>query len=177
MSLQRRGLGGGQRKKMRLYVLLGALGLLAVAAVLVLRGLGDGMSFFYAPTDVVAKAIAPGQQFRLGGLVADDSVVRQDDGLTTNFTVTDTEADITVSYRGILPDLFREGQGVIAEGRLSEDGVFVAHSVLAKHDENYMPPEVADALKDKGVWVDGQFEATGEAPEEAPEDNSSEDSQ
>lgn len=138
-------------RKQRRGVLIGAAVLvLSVAAVLTLFALRDTIVFFHAPSDVKEKAIASGQRFRLGGLVAEGSVKRGQ-GAKVGFAVTDTIATIPVTYEGVLPDLFREGQGVVTEGALDESGVFVADSVLAKHDENYMPPEVADALKAKGV--------------------------
>jgi len=120
--------------------------------VLILTALQDDLLFFYSPTDLQAKPVAVDQRFRLGGLVAEESVERMEDGVTVAFTVTDLAHTIPVVYSGILPDLFREGQGVVAEGRLRPDGVFEASDVLAKHDETYMPPEVADALKESGEW-------------------------
>jgi cytochrome c-type biogenesis protein CcmE len=143
-------------KKKKRGALIGAgLGILGVAAGLVLYALSDTITFFYTPSDVVAKSVEPGTRMRLGGLVADGSVIRGQ-GKEVGFTVTDTDQEIVVSYVGILPDLFREGQGVIAEGILQPGGKFKADTVLAKHDENYMPREVADALKAKGVWKDGE---------------------
>jgi len=141
-------------KRRRLWLLLGSLGVLGVAAALVLTALNDNLVFFYSPTQVeqklAEKHLGPDRRFRLGGLVETGSV--QKDGQTVRFTVTDTVKTVKVVYRGLLPDLFREGQGVIAEGSLGPDGVFVAREVLAKHDENYMPPEVAKAIKDAGQW-------------------------
>jgi len=137
-------------KRRRLWLLLGSLGTLGVAAALVLTALNDNLVFFYSPTQVAEKAIAPDRRFRLGGLVEQGSV--QKEGQTVRFTVTDTNKTVKVVYRGILPDLFREGQGVIAEGSIGPDGVFTAREILAKHDENYMPPEVAKALKESGQW-------------------------
>ena len=139
------------RKQQRGALIAAGLGALGLAAGLVLYALSDTITFFYTPTDVVEKSVQPGTRFRLGGLVADGSVVRGQ-GKTVLFKVTDTEGTLPVSYMGILPDLFREGQGVIAEGTLDAGGTFKADTVLAKHDENYMPREVADALKEKGVW-------------------------
>ncbi len=139
------------RKQQRGALIAAGLGALGLAAGLVLYALSDTITFFYTPTDVVEKSVQPGTRFRLGGLVADGSVVRGQ-GKTVLFKVTDTEGTLPVSYVGILPDLFREGQGVIAEGALDAGGTFRADTVLAKHDENYMPREVADALKEKGVW-------------------------
>jgi cytochrome c-type biogenesis protein CcmE len=119
--------------------------------------------FFYGPSDLAAKAIGPGRRIRIGGLVEMQSLRRADDGHGVDFRVTDGKADIAVIYDGVLPDLFREGQGVVAEGRLRGDGAFVATSVLAKHDEKYMPPEVADALEKAGRWQEG-----GSLPAEKP---------
>ncbi|MDX2259396.1 MAG: cytochrome c maturation protein CcmE [Hyphomicrobiaceae bacterium] len=138
-------------RKQKRGVLIGAgVTVLAVAAILVMFALRDTIVFFHTPSDVETKGIASGERFRLGGLVADGSVVRGE-GTKVRFTVTDTLAKIDVVYEGILPDLFREGQGVVAEGRLDGGKVFVADTVLAKHDENYMPAEVAKSLKEKGV--------------------------
>jgi cytochrome c-type biogenesis protein CcmE len=139
-------------KRKRLWLLLGSLGALAIAATLVLVALDDNLVFFHSPTQIADRKPPPTQRLRVGGLVAPGSVEKAGDGLTTTFTVTDTRANLKVSYRGQLPDLFREGQGVIAEGTLGIDGVFVAREILAKHDETYMPPEVAKALKDAGHW-------------------------
>ncbi|MFO7297535.1 MAG: cytochrome c maturation protein CcmE [Pseudomonadota bacterium] len=139
------------RKQRRAVLILTCVGLLAVASLLVLFALRDSIVFFHTPSEVVEKGIQAGQRFRLGGLVAEGSVKRGE-GSLVEFGVTDTVKTIQVVYEGVLPDLFREGQGVVTEGRLDETGKFQADTVLAKHDENYMPPEVADALKDKGVW-------------------------
>ena len=139
------------RKGKRSAVIGIGLCVLAVAAGLVLYALNDTIVFFYTPSDVTEKSIAPGQRFRLGGLVEKGSIVKGADA-TVDFAITDTVKSLKVSYTGVLPDLFREDEGVVAEGRLDESGRFVADSVLAKHDEKYMPPEVADALKKKGVW-------------------------
>ncbi|MBX9608740.1 MAG: cytochrome c maturation protein CcmE [Gammaproteobacteria bacterium] len=137
-------------KRRRLWLLLGSLGTLGIAAALVLTALNDNLVFFYSPTQVAEKNIGPDRRFRLGGLVEQGSV--QKEGQVVRFTVTDTNKTVKVTYRGILPDLFREGQGVIAEGSIGADGVFTAREILAKHDENYMPPEVAKALKESGQW-------------------------
>jgi cytochrome c-type biogenesis protein CcmE len=146
------------RKKRRL-VLIGAAGaVLAVSAALVLAALRDQIVFFYSPAEVAEKALPEGTRFRLGGLVAEGSLERQADG-SVRFAVTDTVQTIGVVYDGILPDLFREGQGVVAEGVLVAPDAFAADTVLAKHDENYMPREVADALKERGVWKEGEGEA------------------
>jgi cytochrome c-type biogenesis protein CcmE len=139
-------------KRKRLWMLVGSLAVLGAAAALVLTALNDNLVFFYSPTQVAEKHIAPERRFRLGGLVEAGSVKKN--GQEIRFIVTDTAKTVPVVYRGLLPDLFREGQGVVAEGSLGPDGVFVAREVLAKHDENYMPPEVAKAIKDAGQWRD-----------------------
>ncbi|MBM3619726.1 MAG: cytochrome c maturation protein CcmE [Alphaproteobacteria bacterium] len=139
-------------KRKRLWLLLGSMGAFALAVTLVLVALDDNLVFFHSPTQIADKKPPPTQRLRVGGLVAPGSVEKGSDGLTTTFVVTDTRANLKVSYRGQLPDLFREGQGVVAEGTLGTDGVFLAREILAKHDETYMPPEVAKALKDAGHW-------------------------
>ena len=152
-------------RKQRRFTIIGlSLGVLGIAVGLVLFALEDSIVFFYSPSDVVEKKLNPGQRFRLGGLIKKGSVKRGQ-GTRVEFAITDTDRTINVQYTGVLPDLFREGQGVITEGQLGGDGVFTADSVLAKHDENYMPREVADALKKKGVWQgkDGKLVKTGEA--------------
>lgn len=137
-----------KRRHKRFAIIGGGLVALGIAAALILNAFNKNLVFFFSPTQVV-KAEAPlGKTFRLGGLVKDGSVQREKDGLTVRFVVTDTNESTTVSYKGILPDLFREGQGVVAQGKLGDDGIFYAQEVLAKHDETYMPPEVADALAD-----------------------------
>ena len=141
-----------KRKHRRLvFVLVGMAGL-AIAADLVLNAFRDNLVFFYSPSEILAKHVPEGRRLRVGGLVEEGSVRRLDDELTTEFRVTDLSETIKVVFKGVLPDLFREGQGVVAEGSLGANGVFVADSVLAKHDEKYMPPEVADALKKSGQW-------------------------
>jgi len=140
------------RKRRRLYAVLAGVAMLGVAAALVLTALRDNIVFFYSPSDLKTKPVAEGQRIRLGGLVAKDSVKKNADGVTTEFVVTDMSESVPVRYTGILPDLFREGQGVVTEGVLRSDGVFTASEVLAKHDEQYMPPEVAEALKKSGYW-------------------------
>ncbi|WP_299441460.1 cytochrome c maturation protein CcmE [uncultured Rhodospira sp.] len=152
------------RKKQRLYFI--GLGMLALggATALVLTAIGDNLLYFYSPTDLTEREVAPGQRFRLGGLVEEGSVDK--DGETIRFVVTDMVHTVPVTYTGILPDLFREGQGVVTEGQLDMNGLFTAASVLAKHDENYMPPEVADALKKSGHWEEGV--AGAEAAAKAP---------
>jgi cytochrome c-type biogenesis protein CcmE len=151
------------RKQRRLILIGGSLGVLAIAAALVLSALKDSIVFFNSPTDVAERHLSPGTRIRIGGLVETGSVQRGDD-LRIKFKVTDGAHDIAVRYQGIVPDLFREGQGVVAEGKLEPDGSFVADTVLAKHDERYMPKEVVDALKKSGRW---QEEAGAAAPNAA----------
>ena len=117
------------------------------AAALVLNAFTENLMFFFSPTQVAANQVLTDRNFRLGGLVVPGSVSREDDGLTVHFTLTDNNKTVPVVYTGILPDLFREGQGIVSMGKLGSDGVFKAEEVLAKHDENYMPPEVAEALQ------------------------------
>lgn len=139
------------RKQRRLVMIGSGLAVLALATALVLVALKDSIVFFNSPSDVVEKQIPPGKRFRLGGLVKPGSLVRSDN-LTVRFDVTDGARAIPVAYTGVLPDLFREGQGVVAEGMLDAAGLFRADTVLAKHDETYMPKEVVDALKRQGHW-------------------------
>jgi cytochrome c-type biogenesis protein CcmE len=146
------------RKQRRLAIIAGGLTVLAVAVLLVLFTMKDSIVFFNSPTDVVEKHVAPGARIRLGGLVAPGSLSRGE-ALAVRFEVTDGNHAIAVTYQGLLPDLFREGQGVVAEGTLDGAGVFKADNVLAKHDETYMPKEVADALKKQGHWKD-EYENT-----------------
>jgi cytochrome c-type biogenesis protein CcmE len=134
------------RKKRMILIGLMVAGV-AVAVGFGLKAFNQNLMFFYAPSEVVAGDAPANAPFRIGGLVTDGSVQRQEDGLTVRFDVTDQVKTVTVQYTGILPDLFREGQGIVAHGRLSEGGIFIADEVLAKHDENYMPPEVADSLQ------------------------------
>lgn len=139
------------RKQKRLSIIAGAGVFLAAASTLTFYALGQKASYFFMPSDLTAATLSPGQRIRLGGLVEQGSIVRGQ-GTEVRFAVTDSTKTVPVTYVGILPDLFREGQGVITEGSLGPDGTFVADSVLAKHDENYMPKEVAESLKEKGVW-------------------------
>ena len=135
-----------------MVVLLGGL-LLATAAGLVLTAFEDNIVFFHSPTDIATKKeLSDNRRLRVGGLVKPESWRKATDGLTHNFAVTDLSYDVRIAYKGIMPDLFREGQGVVVEGRLLPDGTFRADEVLAKHDENYMPPEVAEALRKSGQW-------------------------
>ena len=139
------------RKQRRATFIFVSLGILGLAAGLVLFALSDSVTFFYSPSDVAERGVEPGERIRLGGLVEEGSFQKLGDA-TVRFNVTDFVETMTVTYRGVLPDLFREGQGVVAEGAIQADGSFAADKVLAKHDENYMPPEVADALKKSGNW-------------------------
>jgi cytochrome c-type biogenesis protein CcmE len=141
---------GLSRKQKRLAVIAGLALVLAIATALVLTALRDQIVFFYSPSDVVAREVEAGQPIRLGGLVKDASWTR--DGQDNLFVITDGGHEIVAHYSGILPDLFREGQGVVAEGSLEPDGRFEATNVLAKHDENYVPKEVVEALKAQGEW-------------------------
>lgn len=141
------------RKQKRLSVIGGAMVFLALASGLTLYALGQKTSYFFMPGELQAAVLEPGQRIRLGGLVEKGTVVRGE-GTAVAFAVTDQVHSVKVAYSGILPDLFREEQGVVTEGAFREDGVFVADSVLAKHDENYMPKEVADGLKATGLWQD-----------------------
>lgn len=141
---------GWSRKQKRLAVIAGLGLVLALATTLVLVALRDQIVFFYSPSDIVAREVVAGQPIRLGGLVKDGSWVRE--GQENTFTVTDNATDIVAHYTGILPDLFNEGQGVVAEGSIGPDGTFRATNVLAKHDENYIPKEVVEALKASGEW-------------------------
>jgi cytochrome c-type biogenesis protein CcmE len=130
------------------FVLIGiGLALIGLAATLILNAFQSNMVFFYTPTQVAKGEVPQNTGFRIGGLVELGSIKRGDDGLTVNFVVTDTAKTVPVVYKGVLPDLFKEGKGVVAQGKIGADGIFVASEVLAKHDENYMPPEAAEALK------------------------------
>jgi cytochrome c-type biogenesis protein CcmE len=142
------------RKKRRLTLIASALAVLSLGLGLILFALRDNIVFFYSPGELTQKAPQAGQRLRIGGLVK-QGTLRHEGGQTVRFAVTDTKADIEVVYSGLLPDLFREGQGVVAEGALGQDKVFHADSILAKHDERYMPRDVADALKKEGVWREG----------------------
>jgi cytochrome c-type biogenesis protein CcmE len=146
------------RKQKRAAMIVSGLAILGVALGIVLYALSGTIMFFYTPSEIEAAAakgdLRPGQRIRLGGLVEKDSIVKGS-GTDVRFIVTDTIKTMPVHYTGQLPDLFREGQGVVAEGLIGSDGVFAADHVLAKHDENYMPKEVADRLKEKGVWKEG----------------------
>ncbi|MDJ0684354.1 MAG: cytochrome c maturation protein CcmE [Alphaproteobacteria bacterium] len=141
---------GAARKKQRMLIVFSGLAMLGVAVSLVLVAFEDNVTFFYGPTEVRDQAVGEGTKFRLGGLVEEGSV--NQNGATTEFTITDLNATVRVAYTGILPDLFREGQGIVAQGAIDSNGVFKADEVLAKHDENYMPAEAVEAMKRAGTW-------------------------
>lgn len=141
-----------QQRRNRALAIAGMAAFLGLAAFLALKGFEANVVFFVMPSDLEGRAVSADERFRLGGLVEAGSVVRAEGSLVTTFAVTDGGASVPVRYEGILPDLFREGQGVIAEGAFDGRGVFQASRVLAKHDEKYMPPEVAEALKQRGLW-------------------------
>jgi cytochrome c-type biogenesis protein CcmE len=134
-------------RQKRIAFVVAALGVLGIAAAFVLNAFQSNLVFFFSPSQVAAKEAPNRRAFRLGGMVEKGSLKREADGLTVHFTITDTAKTIPVVYKGILPDLFKEGKGVVAQGKLTDDGTFLAAEVLAKHDENYMPPEAAQALK------------------------------
>jgi cytochrome c-type biogenesis protein CcmE len=152
------------RKQQRLGLLALGMAALAGATALVLVAFNDNLVFFYSPSELKAKGVAPDRRVRIGGLVEMQSLVHGPDGRQVLFRVTDGATDLAVVYEGLLPDLFREGQGVVAEGKLRPDGTFAATTVLAKHDENYMPREVVDALKKSGHWQEGG----GPSPQPSP---------
>jgi cytochrome c-type biogenesis protein CcmE len=149
------------RRQRRITLIALSLGVLVLAVGLILNALRDSIVFFNSPTDILQKHVAAGTRIRLGGLVAPGSLQRGDN-LQIHFKLTDGNHAVTVAYKGLLPDLFREGQGVVTEGALDPAGVFNADTVLAKHDENYMPKEVADSLKKQGHWKD-DYEKAGKA--------------
>jgi len=146
------------RKKQRTLMIVGGLAILGIAATIIGTSLRDTIIFFYTPSEVAEKGISPSIRFRLGGLVKEGSIVRGE-GTTVKFAVTDTAKTLNVRFTGNLPDLFGEGQGVVTEGMLDSNGTFIADNVLAKHDENYMPKEVADALKKQGLWKKDEGES------------------
>jgi cytochrome c-type biogenesis protein CcmE len=143
------------RKQQRLGLLALGMAALGGATVLVLSAFNDNLVFFYSPSELKAQPVAADRRVRIGGLVETQSLTRAADGRSVSFRISDGATDVAVVYQGLLPDLFREGQGAVAEGKLRSDGVFAASSVLAKHDENYMPREVVDALKKSGRWQEG----------------------
>lgn len=134
----------------RIALIVGGLAILGLVATLVLNAFQSNLVFFFSPTQVAAGEAPKGKTFRIGGMVREGSIKREADGVTIRFVITDTEKDLTVAYKGILPDLFKEGKGAVAQGKLDDSGLFTANEVLAKHDENYMPPDAAKALGDAG---------------------------
>jgi cytochrome c-type biogenesis protein CcmE len=147
-------------RRKRFVAIACGLAALGVATALVLNAFNSNLVFFFSPTQVAANEAPQGRSFRIGGLVEMNSIQRETKGLTTRFVVTDLAKTIPVSYTGLLPDLFKEGKGVVAQGKLGADGIFRADQVLAKHDENYMPPEAADALKNAAAGAPTQSSAT-----------------
>ena len=135
----------------RIALIVGGLAILGVVVALVLNAFQSNLVFFFSPTQVAAGEAPKGKPFRIGGMVKEGSIRREADGVTLSFVVTDTEKDMAVRYKGILPDLFKEGKGAVAQGKVGDDGIFVATEVLAKHDENYMPPEAAQAIGEAHV--------------------------
>jgi len=142
-------------RRKRLLIVLGIVAGVGLAAALAVQAFRDNMMLFFDPSQVVAGEAPSGRSFRIGGMVTEGSVKREPGSLEVRFVVTDFQHSVAISYTGVLPDLFREGQGIVARGRLTDSGLFVAEEVLAKHDENYMPPEVADSLKKKPPPVGG----------------------
>ena len=136
-------------RKQRLYVVLSILFGTAMAAFLVFKGLSENINLFYSPSDLKKEKISVDNQIRVGGMVKKDSINKESNSLRISFVITDFEEDLLITYEGILPDLFSEEAGIVAKGKINEQGIFIANEVLAKHDENYMPPEVAKTLKDK----------------------------
>ena len=139
-----------KRKQRLIFVVILLVGFSAATA-LGLYAMRQNIMLFHTPSEIVSGEVPKDKLFKIGGLVVEGSVIKGSDGLTTRFDLTDTSNTVSVSYKGLLPDLFREGQGIVAQGKINEHGVFIAQEVLAKHDENYMPPEVADALKESGA--------------------------
>jgi cytochrome c-type biogenesis protein CcmE len=154
------------RQKRFLYIAI-ALAAVGVAVGLVLYALRGNVNLYFTPTQVFNNEVPKNRSFRIGGLVEEGSIRRETDGLTTNFIITDTNKKIPVVYKGILPDLFKEGKGVVAQGKLEANGIMVADEVLAKHDENYMPPEAADAIKKANAAKTAEKVVTG-APQPGP---------
>jgi cytochrome c-type biogenesis protein CcmE len=153
------------RRQQRLGLLALGMAALAGATALVLTAFNDNLVFFYGPSELTAKTVGVDRRVRIGGLVEAHSLSRVADGQGISFRITDGSADVAVVYQGLLPDLFREGQGAVAEGKLRPDGVFVASTVLAKHDENYMPREVVDVLKKSGHWREGADPGNAATPD------------
>ncbi len=134
-------------RRQRLILILLMIAGVAIAVTFALKAFNENLMYFFSTTEVAEGKAPVNAKFRLGGMVVEDSIERPDDGIMVRFVLTDYSKQVTVEYTGILPDLFREGQGIVANGKLNQSGVFIAEEVLAKHDENYMPPEVADSLK------------------------------
>ncbi|MDR3322578.1 MAG: cytochrome c maturation protein CcmE [Zoogloeaceae bacterium] len=153
----------------RLLLIAGGLVALGLMAAFVLHALKDNLSLFYAPAEVLAGKAPRDRAFRIGGLVEAGSLVRQPDGVSVRFVVTDMQERVTIQYKGILPDLFSEGRGVVAQGKLDDQGLFIASEVLAKHDENYMPPEVAAALEKAHQEGAGDANAQTLPPQQLPQ--------
>lgn len=156
------------RKQKRLTLVLAGMASLGVAAALVLTAFNDNLVFFYSPSDIAQKQPPTGRMLRIGGLVEENSVAKLDGGTRIEFKVTDGAHDMPVSYTGVPPTLFREGQGVVAEGKLDAAGMFQAATILAKHDERYMPPEVVEALKKSGQWREDPAASAAAAPALGP---------
>jgi len=152
----------------KLALIGGALAIIGIIAALVLNALNSNIALYITPTDIAAGKAPQDKIFRIGGMVKEGSISRQADGVTIAFIITDTEKDITVNYKGILPDLFMEGKGAVAQGKLVADGSFIASEVLAKHDENYMPPEAAKAVNDAQARAAAAGGKTTEAPASNP---------
>ena len=146
-------------KQQRLIFILLLLSVTAIACILILRALNQNIVFFVTPSDINAGEIVAGQNIRLGGLVVEDSISKNDDN-SVSFMITDGSHAMQIRYQGLLPDLFREGQGIVAQGRYTQDEFFDAEIILAKHDENYMPRELVDRLKENGQWQDNQGQTT-----------------
>ncbi len=146
-------------RKKRIVIVCSILAGMTIAAALILTAFEKNLMYFYSPTQIIAGEAPTERSFRIGGLVLNDSVERDPDSLQVSFILTDTVNEITVTYEGILPDLFREGQGIVANGKIGTDKLFKAEEVLAKHDENYMPSEVAQALKDAGAEIPENYDA------------------
>ena len=152
-------------RKKRIAIVCAILAGMGIAAALILTAFEKNLLYFYSPTQIVEGEAPTERSFRIGGLVLEDSVERNQDSLFVSFVLTDTKNQITVSYEGILPDLFREGQGIVANGKLDANNVFIAEEVLAKHDENYMPPEVVQALEEAGIETDHKSSYSENKPE------------
>ena len=147
-------------RKKRIAIVCAILAGMAISATLILTAFEKNLLYFYSPTQIIAGEAPTERAFRIGGLVLKDSVERNPNSLQVSFILTDTVNQIKVTYEGILPDLFREGQGIVANGNLDANNIFTANEVLAKHDENYMPPEVAQALKEAGIETDHKYNST-----------------